>query len=175
MSLDDIRSEISKMNRRALARAAVSGLAFLIFIGCFGASLTWRASRSITSSDIRIAQCVWFIGAGYYLWQLISYIQRARSNSLTKGEVNACVAFYRSELERQRKSHRNSAVLVPLGLTALCVWVVLAAQHFRALITIRDLMLIIWVVVVPFWVYQMMQLARTCQRELHRLNASLGH
>jgi hypothetical protein len=171
MSLDDLRSKISKMNRIILARTFMAGLAFLIFIGCFGVSMTWRASTSVTNTDIRIAQCVWLIGAGYYLWQLLSHLRRARGKLPTEGEPKACVAFYRSELERQQMSHRRSAVLIPLGLSALCVWIVLAAQHFRVLVTIRDLMIVIWVLVVPFWVYQMMQLARTCQRELD----SLGH
>ena len=175
MSLGDLRSQISKMNRIILARTFMAGLAFLIFIGCFGVSLTWRASTSVTDTDIGIAQCVWLIGAGYYLWQLVSHLRRMRGKLLTEGEPKVCVAFYRSELERQQKSHRRSAVLVPLGLSALCVWVVLAAQHVRVLVTIRDLLIVIWLLVVPFWVYQMMKLARTCRRELDRLNASLGH
>jgi Flp pilus assembly protein TadB len=173
VSIDDLRSKILKMNRIILARTFMAGLAFLIFIGLFGVSLTWKASTSVTNTDIRIAQCIWLIGAGYYLWHLISHLRRAQGKLLTEGEPKACVAFYRSELERQQKSHRRSAVLTPLGLSALCVWVVVAAQHFRVLVTIRDLMIVIWVLVVPFWVYQMLQSARTCQRELDRLNASL--
>jgi hypothetical protein len=36
------------------------------------------------------------------------------------------------------------------------------------------LIIVVWVLVVPFWIYQSIELARTCQRELDKLNASSG-
>jgi hypothetical protein len=175
MSLDNLRNSVSNMNRNIRLRTFVAGLAFLIFIGFFFAVLlTWRVSPLVSKADVGITQGVIFIGAGFCLWWLISLLRRTRGQSLTPGEPSACAAFYRSELERQRNSCRRSAVLVPLGLSALCAWVVLVAEPFRALATIRDLMLVIWVLFVPFCVYQNMELARRSQRELDKLDAVSG-
>lgn len=168
MSLDDLRSRVSKMNRLILKRAFVAGFAFLIFIGLFGVTLTWRASTLITKSSLEILQCAFLIGAGCGLWQLISLLRRERGKSLSEGEPEACAAFYRSELERQRNSHRRSAVWIPLAFSALWVWVLLVTQQFMVI------MIIIWVLFVPFWVYQNMGFARTSQRELDTLNANSG-
>lgn len=172
MSLNDIRSGVAKMNRNIFLRALGFGLNFLTCLGLL--SLTWRAFGAFTNTGIATAQCAWLIGAGYTLWQLVSHLRRARSSSVAEGEPDTCVAFYRSELERQQKTLRRSAVLVPLGLSAMCVLGFVAAQQFSVLMTIRDVMIVVWVLVVPFWIYQMLELAQTCQRELDRLNASLG-
>jgi hypothetical protein len=169
MSLDDLRSRVSKMNRGILMRAFVAGLALVIFIGLFGETLTWRVSTLVTRTDIEITHCVFLIGAGYSLWQLLALLRRARGRSVIEGEPNACAAFYRSELERQRALHRRSAVWVPLAFSAAWVWGFLVMQHFRVI------MIVLWVLFVPFWVYQSMEIARTSQREIDRLKASLGH
>jgi hypothetical protein len=166
MSLDDLRSRVSKMNRLILFRAFVAGLAFLIFIGFFGETLTWRASTLVTKTDIEIMQCVFLIGAGYGFWQLIALLRRARGKSLTEGGPEACAAFYRSELKRQRNSYRRSAVWVPLAFSAAWVWCLLVMQQFRVM------MIVIYVLFVPFWVYHNMETARRSQRELDELNAS---
>lgn len=144
MSLDDLRSRVSKMNRLILTRTSVAGLAFLIFIGFFGVTLTWRVSTLVTKSDIETTRCIFLMGAGLSFWQLISLLRRARGRSLTEGEPEACAAFYRSELQRQRNSHRRSAVWVPLAFSALWVWSLLLVQQFRAM------MIVIWVLFVPF-------------------------
>jgi len=174
MSLDDLRNRVSSMKRSIRLRTFVAGLAFLIFIGFFFAVLlTWRVSPLVTKADVGITQGVILIGAASCLWWLISLLRRARGQSLTAGEPGACAAFYRSELERQRNSCRRSAVLVPLGFSALCTWIVLVAQPFRALAPIRDLMVFIWILFVPFWVYQNTELARSSQRELDKLDTSV--
>jgi hypothetical protein len=172
-SLDDLRNKVSKMNKLILFRAFVAGLAFLVFIGFFGQiALTWRPSTLVTAADIEISQCVFLIGAGYSVWWLISLLRRARGKSLTEGEPNACAAFYRSELKRQWKLHRRSAVWVPLALSAVWIWVLLATQQFRVLTIFGVLMMVIWLLFVPFWVYHGLETARTSQRELDKLNAS---
>ncbi len=166
MSLDELRSRVSKMNRLILFRAFVAGLAFLIFIGFFGETLTWRVSTLVSETGIEITRCVFLIGAGYSFWQLISLLRRARDKSLTEGMPEACAAFYRSELERQRSSYRRSAVWVSLAFSGLWVPALLLMQQFRVM------MILIWVLFVPVWVYQNMDFARRSQRELDELEAS---
>ena len=168
ISIDDLRSRVSKMNRILLFRAVIAGLAFLLFIGFFGATLSWRVSPPVTQADIEITRCIFLIGAGYGLWQLITLLRRAGARSLTEGEPNACAAFYRSELERQRSSSRRSAVWIPLAFSALWLWGLLAMPPLRVV------MIIIWILFVPFWVYRNTEVARASQRELDRLNASSG-
>jgi Flp pilus assembly protein TadB len=57
-------------------------------------------------------------------------------------------------------------VWVPLAFSALWVAVLLLTQQFMAI------MIVIWILFVPFWAYQTMGLARRSQRELDELNAS---
>jgi hypothetical protein len=166
MSLDDLRSRVAKINRILLTRTFVAGLLLLICSGFFGVLLTLRASTLVTQTDIEMAQCVFLVGAGCCCWQLMSLLRRARVKSLTEGEPSACAAFYRAELERQRSFYRRSAVWVPLALSALCVWVLLLIPHFTVI------MIVIWVLFVPFYIYQNIELARSSQRELDNLNTS---
>jgi hypothetical protein len=168
MSLEDLRSRVSKRNRLILLRAFVAGLAFLICSGFFGEILTWKASTLATEADIVITQCIFLIGAGYGFWQLMSLLRRARGKSLTETEPEACAAFYRSELERQRSSYRRSAVWVPVAFSALWLPVLLLMQQFRVM------MIVIWLLFVPVWVYRNIKFARRSQRELHELNANSG-
>src|SRR6185437_14392066 len=72
MSIDDLRSRVSHMNRNLLFRGFIAGLAFLLFIGFFGATLTWRVSTLVTPTDIEITRGIFLIGAGYGMWQLIA-------------------------------------------------------------------------------------------------------
>src|SRR5581483_331762 len=124
------------------------GLACLIFSGFFGATLTWTVSRLATRTDIAITQCVFIAGAALSLWQLLALIRRARGKSLTEGEPQACAVFYRAELERQRSSYGRSAMWVPLAFSAVWVPALLLMQPFRVI------MIVIWILFVPVWVYQ---------------------
>lgn len=168
MSLNDLRSRALKMNRVIRARSFVAGLAFLMFIGFFGVTLTWEVSTLVTRKDLVITECLFLIGAGFSLWQLMSLLGRARGKSQIQGEPSACVVFYRSELERQRRFYRRSAVWIPLAFSALWVWGLLLTQHLRLI------MIVIWVLFVPFWVYQSVDTARGSQRELDKLRAISG-
>lgn len=173
LSLDDLRNRVSKMNRSIRLRMFVAGLALLIYLGLFlDVLLTWRVSTLVTKTDIEIMQIVFLVGAGYCFWWLMSLLRRARGQSLTEGEPSACATFYRSELERQRDSHRRSALWVPVAFSAvwgLGLWGagLPLAQQFRVI------MIVIWVLFVPFWVYQNTELARRSQRELDKLDASV--
>ena len=168
MSIDDLRSRVSHMNRNLLFRGFIAGLAFLLFIGFFGATLTWRVSTLVTQTDIESTRGIFLIGAGYGLWQLIALLGRARGKSLTAGEPNACAAFYRSELERQRNSSRRFAVWIPLAFSAFWLWGLLAMPPLRVV------MIVIWILFVPFWIYRNTEVARASQRELDQLNTSSG-
>jgi hypothetical protein len=168
MSLDDLRSRVSKMTSIARARAFVAGAALLIFVIFFGVALTWKASTLVTNSDIVITQCIFIIGAGLSAWQLLALIRRSRAKSLTEGEPRACAAFYRSELERRLTLYRHSAVWVPLAVSMVWVWSLLAIQQLRVI------MIVVWVLFVPFGVYQNLASARRAQRELDELDAISG-
>lgn len=96
-----------------------------------------------------------------------SEVGRAPGKLLTQGEPQACAAFYRSVLEQQRKFYRQSALWVPLLISACLLPVILLVLPFRLI------MIALWVLLVPFWVHESMGIAARSQRELDRLNASL--
>lgn len=166
MSLDDLRRRVSKLNGMVLARTFVAGLAFMIFVGFFGITLTWRISPLVTQSDIEITRCIFLIAAAFSFWQLISSLRRARGKSLTEGEPQACVAFYRSELERRRGTHRRAAVWVPLAFSAVWIWGILVTPQFKII------MIVIWVLFVPIWFHFNWEAARRSHQELDQLNDS---
>jgi hypothetical protein len=170
LSLDDLRSRVSTMNKLILTRTFVAGLAFVIFAGFFGALLILRASVPVTGSRAELLQaaCVFLIGAGCSFWWLISLVRRVRGKSLAQGEPNACANFYRSELERQRKHYRRSAVWIPLAFSAVWVWGLLAVQPLRVI------MIIIWVLFVPTWVYVSIERVRSAQRDLDKVSPGAG-
>jgi len=166
MSLDDLRSRLSKMNRLILARTFVAGLACVIF--SVFAVMIFRVRTHISVTDLRAAECVFLIGAGYWFIQVISGLRRAPGKLRTEGEATACAAFYRSELKRQRAFHRRSAVLPPLGFSACLVVVFLLVPQFKIMMTV------IWVLFVPFYVLFNLELAKRSQRELDKRGASSG-
>ena len=166
LSLDELRSRISKMNRTILTRTFVAALGCVIFT--VFSVLLFRVRTHLSATDLRLLECFFFVCAGYCLWWLISLLRRTRSISLTEGEPDACAAFYRSELRRQRNSYRRSAVWVPLAFSSVWIWALLAMHQFRVV------MIVIWLLFVPFWVYQNLELARSSQRELDELKASSG-
>jgi hypothetical protein len=169
MSLDALRRGASKTNRLIRARTWAAGLGFLIFIGLFGALLSVTAAAPLVRRiDIEIMECVFLVGAGYSFWQLIALLRRARGESLIEGEPNACAAFYRAELERQRNFYRHSMIWVPLAFSALWGWAALAIPFFR------PTMVVIWLLFVLAWVYHSVAAARNAQRELDSVNGSSG-
>ena len=163
MSLDEIRSALAKLNTVERARTLVSGLFCLMFVGAFGALLIITPPIPI----VRGAECFFAVGAGFFFFQVILGLRRAPGRLLTLGEPEACAAFYRSVLERQRKFYRRSALWVPLFISACLLPVILWMPPLRVV------MIALWVLLVPFWVYEGMETARRSQRELDKLNASL--
>jgi len=163
MSLDELRSALAKLNRVERARTWVSGLFCLMFVGACGALLIVAAPIPI----VRGGECFFALGAGFFFFQVILGLRRAPGKLLTQGEPEACAAFFRSVLERQRKFYRRSALWVPLFISACLLPIILLAPPLRVI------MIALWVLLVPFWVYESMGIARRSQRELDRLNASL--
>ncbi len=164
MSLDELRGALAKLNRVERARTLVSGLFCLMFVGAFGALLMVAAPIPI----VRGGECFFALGAGFFFFQVILGLRRAPGRRLTRGEPEACAAFYRSVLARQRKFYRRSAVWVPLFISACLLPVILLAPPLRVI------MIALWVLLVPFWVYESMQIARRSQCELDKLNAGLS-
>jgi hypothetical protein len=163
MSLDELRRALANLNRVERARTLVSGLFCLMFVGALGALLIVAAPIPI----VRGGECFFAIGAGFFFFQVILGLRRAPGKLLTQGEPETCAAFYRAVLERQRKFYRGSALWVPLFISACLLPVILLAPPFRVIMTA------LWVLLVPFWVYESVGIVRRSQRELDKLNASL--
>jgi hypothetical protein len=163
MSLDELRNALAKLNRVERTRTLVGGLFCLLFLGAFGALLTMAAPIPI----VRGGECFFAIGAACFFFQIILGLRRAPGKLLSREEPEACVAFYRSVLERQQKFYRRSALWFPLFISASLLPVILLIPPLRVI------MIPLWVLLVPFWVYESMGIARRSQRELDALNASL--
>jgi hypothetical protein len=173
MSLEDLRGALAKLSRTARGRALASALLGSIFMGAFGALLIIAARHPMVQRGeaffvFRGGEIFFAIVAGYWFLQVVLGIRRAPGKSLTEGEPQACAAFYRSALERQRNSHRRSAVWLPLVVSACFLVGGLLAPPFRVIL------IAIWVLSVPFYIYFSLQHARVCQHELDKLNASFG-
>lgn len=163
MSLQELQRRLSKMNRIIRIRALTYGLVGLIFTGFFGELMV-----STPPNAMLIAKCISAVGAAYYLYRVVSGLGRASAGFLTEGEPQACAAFYRSQLERERDSSRGSAIAVPLAFSAFVAVFLLLSRHFRIMLAI------IWVLFVPFFIHINLQRAKSIQRELDTLNANFG-
>ena len=162
LSLDEVRNALATLNRVERRRRWVGGLFCLLFLGALGVLL-------ITAAPIRIVrgvECVFAMGAGFFLFQVIVGFRRAAGKLLSQGEPEACATFYRSVLERQRRFYRQTALWAPLLVSATLLPVILWMPPLRVI------MIALWVVLVLFWVHEGMETARRSQRELDKLNAS---
>ena len=162
MSLDELRNALARLNRVERRRSWVGGLFGLLFLGALGTLLVMAAPVRI----VRDVECVFAIGAGFFFLQVMLGLRRAPGSLLSQGEPEACAAFYRSILERQRRVYRRSALWVPLLISATLLPVILWIPPLRVI------MMALWGVLVLFWVYEGLETARRSQRELDRLNAS---
>ena len=162
MTLQELQNALAKLNRVERIRTLAGGLCCLLFLGAFGALLVMAAPNLI----VRSFECFFAIFAGFFFFQIILGIRRAPGKLLSQGEPEACAAFYRSVLERQRKFYRRAALWLPLLISASLLPVILALPPLRV-ITIA-----LWIVLVAFWIYEGLETARRSQRELDKLNAS---
>ena len=166
MSLDDLRSRLWKMQRMILARMVVAGLACLILIAC--GVLTFKSRTHIGVTDMRVLETFFLVCAGYWFCEVILSFRRVPKQLLTEGQPNACAAFYRSELEWQRAFHHRSAVLPPFWVSAMLLVVLLLGPP------LREIMMAIWVLLVPLFDEFNFQRASRSQRELDELNVTLA-
>lgn len=166
MSLDELRNALAKLNRVERARTWGCGLVCLMFIGALAGLLIEAAPIPA----VRIAEWGFALGAGFFFYQAIVGLRRAPGRRLTHEDPEAGAAFYRSALERQRTFYRWSALWVPLLISACVLPVILLAPRLPVP-QIRVTMIALWVLLVPFWVYESTRLARTFQHELDKLNA----
>jgi hypothetical protein len=162
LSLDELRSALAKLNRVERARTLAYGLVSLMFVVTCGALLIGAAPIPI----VRGAACFFALGAGFFFFQAILGLRRAPGKLLTQGEPEACATFYRSALVRQQKFFRRSALWMPLLISACSLPVVLLAPP------LRGMMIAVWVLLVPFWIYESLETVRRSQRELDKLDAS---
>ena len=163
MTLNELRNELETLNRVERRRMLAGGLFCLLFLGAFGALL-------IMATPIRLVRAFegfFVMGAGFFFFQVVLGLRRAPGKLLSQADPEPCAAFYRSVLERQRKFYRRSALWVPLLISACLLPVVLWMPPLRVI------MIALWVLLVPFWVYEGMETARRSQRDLDKLNAGL--
>ena len=166
MSLDELRNALAKLSRVERARTFGSGLLCLMFVGALGGLLIEAAPIPV----VRAAEWVFAISAAFFFFQAMLGLRRAPGRLQTQGTPDACAAFYKSVLERQRKFYRRSALWVPLLISACVLPCLLPVIPLAPLVKV--ILIALWVVLVPFWVYESMEIARGAQRELDRLNAS---
>jgi hypothetical protein len=162
MPSDEVRNALARLNRVERRRTWVGGLFCLLFLGACGVLLILAAPIPI----VRDVEFVFALGAGFFFFQVIQGLRRAPGQLSSQGEPQACAAFYRSVLERQRKFSRRAALWAPLLISVTLLPVILWIPPLRVI------MIALWVVLVLFWVYESLETARRSQRELDKLNAS---
>jgi hypothetical protein len=163
MSLDELRSALAKLDRAERVRVWVCGLFCLIFVGAVGVLLITAAAPI---PIVRGGECVFALGAGFFFLQVILGLRQAPGKLLTQAEPQACAAFYRSVLERQRKFYRRSALWFPIFISASLLPILWMPP-------LRVMAILLWVLLVPFWVYTSKDVVRRSQSELDKLNAGL--
>jgi len=162
MSLDELRNALAKLNRVERIRTMVGALCCLLFLGACAALFIEAAPIPI----VRDFEYFFAIVAGFFFFQIVLGLRRAPGKLLSRAEPEACAAFYKSVLERQRKFYRRATIWIPL-LVSVCLLPV-----FLSMPPLRGMTIALWVLLVPFSVYEGMQIVRRSQRELDRLNAS---
>ena len=167
MSLDELRNALAKLSRVERARTVGSGLLGLMFVVALGGLLIGAAPIPV----VRAGECLFALSAAFFFFQAILGLRRAPGRLPTQGTPDACAAFYRSVLERQRKFYRRSALWVPVLISACVLPVLLPVMPLAP--PVKVILIALWVVLVPFWIYTSLEIARSSQRELDRLKASL--
>ncbi|MGH8293996.1 MAG: hypothetical protein ACRETZ_00625 [Steroidobacteraceae bacterium] len=169
MSLDELVARFSKLTRTVRLRTWTLGPLCLILIASFGAQIFRTPNHPIT----HITACLAVIGAGYLFYRVILGRPRASGQSLSEGEPEACAAFYRSELERQRDLHRRTAVWFPLVfLGPVLVFLFQIRQVTTRPFTVT--MVAISAGLFGIFVVADLWRAREYQHELNKLNANSG-
>jgi hypothetical protein len=164
MSLDELRGALAKLNRVERRRTWACGLVCLMFVAALGGLLLQAAPIPA----VRAAEGFFAIAAGFFLYQAIRGLRRAPGKLLIQGEPENGAAFYKSILERQRKFYRGSALWVPVLVSACLLPGIVLMPQFRIML------IALWVLLVPFWVYTSLVMAREARRELDKLDASFG-
>ncbi|MGH8291794.1 MAG: hypothetical protein ACREV7_22965 [Steroidobacteraceae bacterium] len=171
MSLDEVRSRASKLNRIVRVRTWIQGPTHLIAIGAFGA-LVFMVSNPIT----RVSACLICIGWGYVFYEIMSSHGRAPAQLPTEGDAASWATLYRSALERERDYLRHVAIWFPLVFSATVVVILVTFVRTTQLkgTPFIIMMAVIWALLVPFHIRQNLGRARRFQREIDKANASLS-
>lgn len=165
MSLDDLRNRLSKLNRTVRFRTLAMGLSCLLLAAGFGPAI-FIASNSLT----RVSAFLFFIGGGYLLYRVVLGRWRGSSQLLSRGEPEACAAFYRSELERQRNFHRRVGIwLMPVGCAPVAAFFLEVRQFTTWQFTVTMVVLAAFLIVVG--VVGNLWRASEYHRELNELKA----
>jgi hypothetical protein len=168
MSLGELQSALSKLNRTVRFRTLVLGLMCLLLIGGFGPQI-FTASSPI----MRGSACLLVIGAGYLLYHVILGRRRGSGQLAIGREPEACAAFYRSEIEWQRDFHHRIGVwFTPVACAPVVVFLFrireLTSWQFTATMMVLAAFLIVVGVVAN------LRRVREYQRELDTLNVHSG-
>lgn len=102
MSLKEVHSRIEKLGRQVRRRNLIGGIASITVLLGFAYFFS-----IVPDSTERIGAALTVIGAGYLMYQLILVKMKERRTAESEAQVEASVAFYRSELQRQRDFHQG--------------------------------------------------------------------
>lgn len=101
MSLKQVHERIEKLSRMVRRRNLIGGFA------CIAVMLGFSYFFVVLTHPIeRIGAALTAVGAGYIMYQLVSGKMK-RQSAAAETQVEASVAFYRSELQRQRDFHQG--------------------------------------------------------------------
>lgn len=100
MSAEQVRDRVRKLNKKIRRRNLVGGFAAM-------AVLLWAAfAFSVAPNSLQhIGSALTVVGAGYMMYQLLS--AKSRSRDVHTSQADTSLAFYRSELQRQRNFHQG--------------------------------------------------------------------
>ncbi len=103
MSLKEVHARIEKLGRAVRRRNLIGGFACVVVV--LGFAYFFVALSNTTERLERVGAALTVIGAGYIMGQLV--VGKMKTAALYQGQAQASLAFYRSELQRQRDFHQG--------------------------------------------------------------------
>jgi len=102
MSLEGVRERIETLAKKVWRRNLIGGSACLIVLLAFACFFV-----IFPNAIQRIGSVLTIIGAGYLMYQLVLGKLQKQGLAASGRQTEASLAFYRSELQRQRDFHRG--------------------------------------------------------------------
>ncbi len=168
MSLEQVRNRILKLEKTIRNRTRVGGSACIIILLAF--AYAFAISTNVVQ---RIGAALCVLGGCYFIYQLILGMIRTHVAFRLGNESETSVAFYRSELQRQRDFHRglwlwSRLLVITPGPLIFCLGMALSSSAAAKTATlIASVLVLELIVAVPL----NLRLAREYQHELESLDS----